>query len=393
MMSVDYHLDQFQYELPGERIAKYPLQERSASKLLYFKAGHIEHCKFRDLPKMLPKGSLLIFNESKVIPARIHLKTVLGKMVEVMLLHPVSPHKDPLLCLSFAGEQVWECMIGNRRAWKAEEVIVLPLDKDQELHFSWEDREANLIRLTPLTTGANMADLLQKIGELPLPPYLNRNAEELDKSRYQTVYANKAGSVAAPTAGLHFDEEILKQLLAAGHKTAKVTLHVGAGTFQPVKTSNMLEHPMHGEFFEVSAELLQTISTHNGPVIAVGTTSLRALESLPYLLDGTQLQLQVEQFPLKAHDLEYRTICQRLLAVMRSMQLKSVFAETKIMIHPGFEIKFASGIVTNFHQPGSTLLLLIASLIGDSWRQVYQEAMNNDYRFLSYGDSSLLLWK
>lgn len=385
-------LDDFNYDLPDALIAKYPLPNRSDSRLLLYRNRKIEHSYFKSLPDLLPANSLLIFNQSRVIPARIYLQNAKGKPVELFLLRPWEPSRDPLVALNASLPQCWQCMVGHKRDWKKEETLTLSIGS-LTIQFEWQDRDSNLVRIYSDRDEWNMGILLEKAGEIPLPPYLNRKAEDSDNVRYQTVYSASGGSVAAPTAGLHFDEDILQTLREKGHKIAYLTLHVGAGTFQPVKTQNMLEHPMHSEQFIVDNQLLKTIQTHNGPVIAVGTTSMRALESIPFLLQGDHIQTRISQFPEKGNLSTGRVeICQTINRHLAQYNQKTLLAETSIMVYPGFKPQFCDGIITNFHQPGSTLLLLIAALVGEDWKEIYNQAIQEKYRFLSYGDSSFLFW-
>jgi S-adenosylmethionine:tRNA ribosyltransferase-isomerase len=386
----DLHL--FDYDLPDDLIARHPLAERSDSRLLFYNQGKIEHEYFRKLPDLLPSNSLLIFNQSKVIPARLIGQTANKRQIEILLLKPIVPSKDPLFALQNQLPQVWECMVGGKKYWKENDSVTINAG-DWQVKFEWEDRVNNYLSIK--VEGANLpfGVVLEKLGEMPLPPYLNRKAEQNDALRYQTVYSTNEGSVAAPTAGLHFDADIMEQLKQKGHSVAYLTLHVGAGTFLPVKTQNMLEHPMHSEQFVIEESLLRTISQHEGPIIPVGTTSMRALESLRFLLDNDTICTQVPQFPYcNMPQTNRRKVSQKLLRYLNNYHQTSLLAETSIMIHPGFVPMFSDGIVTNFHQPKSTLLLLIASLIGEDWKKVYDSALAERYRFLSYGDSSFLFW-
>jgi S-adenosylmethionine:tRNA ribosyltransferase-isomerase len=386
----DLHL--FDYDLPDELIAKHPLKERADSRLLHYNNGKIEHEYFRKLPDLLPPNSLLIFNQSKVIPARLIAYTAHQRQIEILLLKPLIPSKDPLFALQNQLPQIWECMVGGKKYWKEEDRVTIETE-EWKIIFEWADRDNNTVNIWVEDGNPSFGTLLEKLGEMPLPPYLNRKAEKNDAIRYQTVYSTNDGSVAAPTAGLHFDSDIIERIKQKGHRIAYLTLHVGAGTFLPVKTQNMLEHPMHSEQFVIDESLLNAISQHEGPIIPVGTTSMRALESLRFLLHGDTVITQVPQFPeYNDFQINRRTISQQLLRYLKNYHQTSLLAETSIMIHPGFVPVFSDGIVTNFHQPKSTLLLLIASLIGDDWKKVYASALEEKYRFLSYGDSSFLFW-
>lgn len=382
-------LSDYLYDLPDTRIAYHPPAERGTSRLLVYRQGQMEHARFANLPDLLPPNSLLIFNESRVIPARIKTTTAKGKPVELFLLKPVGA-ADPVLALNAKGTCVWECMVGRRKDWKPEEALHFH-PEGIVLEAVWEDRERNHIRFRWQPAEWAFAQVLEAVGKIPLPPYIVREVEEADQETYQTVYSKTEGSVAAPTAGLHFTDAILDRVRAKGHQTGFVTLHVGAGTFMPVKTENMLEHAMHTELISVSRALVERLAAHEGPIVPVGTTSLRTLESLWHLGASDEPPERVEQFPATS-GLPYsmRTSMQRLAERLHQQNRTELLAETAIMIYPGYSIHACDALVTNFHQPGSTLLMLVSALIGGNWKTVYQEALRRDYRFLSYGDSSLL---
>ena len=385
-------LSDFQYELPEDRIALHPA-ERGKSRLFVYRDGEIHHRHFHQLGEILPQNSLLVFNESKVIPARITGATANKKAVELFLLKPAGILADPVVALNQKETTVWECIIGRRKEWK-EDMALEFFPENIHLTATWENREKNLIRFSWTPSDWPFAAVLEAVGKIPLPPYIERDTEESDKESYQTVYAKTEGSVAAPTAGLHFTEEILDEVAARGHAIDFVTLHVGAGTFLPVKTENMLEHPMHTELISVNLDTVKKIAAHQGPVIPVGTTSLRTLESLWHLGAANDFAERVDQFPLTAkHTFSMRESMEKLYEKMQQRNLKQLTAETSVMIYPGYRLHACDALITNFHQPGSTLLILIAALIGEDWKNVYAEALKENYRFLSYGDSSLLFKK
>ncbi|MCP2042030.1 S-adenosylmethionine:tRNA ribosyltransferase-isomerase [Pontibacter sp. HSC-36F09] len=391
----------FVYELPDERIAKFPLPERDQSKLLCYKNRTIADHNFSDLPELLPVGSLLVFNNTKVVQARLIFHKPTGGAVEIFCLEPVKPHREVQLAMQQTGSCTWKCLVGNNKRWK-----------EGTLKISFEDgevtaeREAQqdghfLIRFTWTPAELTFAEVLERCGRLPLPPYLNRELTPDDRTRYQTIYACNEGAVAAPTAGLHFTDQVMEQLQTKGIDSTFLTLHVGAGTFKPVKADTMEAHEMHAEQLMVSKQVVEQLLQHLGkPLIPVGTTSMRSLESLYWL--GVLLLQQPDLRPEELHVtqwLPYETnssptateALQNLLNYMERHQTQHLHASTQIIIAPGYTFKVCNGLVTNFHQPESTLLLLVAALIGEDWKQVYRHALDNNYRFLSYGDSSLLL--
>lgn len=392
-------IEDFNYNLPEDRIAKYPLTDRDLSKLLVYKNGSISDDYFTNISKYIPEKSLLVFNNTKVIQARLIFYKTTGARIEIFCLEPLNP-ADFVINFQQNKTCTWKCIIGNLKKWKDfiiqksislnDTSFILTAEKIadhqsyQEIKFSWNNPEITF------------SEILFMIGETPLPPYLNRDSEELDKIRYQTIYSKINGSVAAPTAGLHFTKTVLESIHAEGHKTEELTLHVGAGTFKPVKSEFIADHEMHTEHFFVSEELINNLITNSDNIIAVGTTSLRTLESLYWL--GVQLIQNKHNFHVSQWEpyensinISAKESLAAILNYLNQKNIKSLSASTQIMIVPGYEFKIIKGIITNFHQPQSTLLLLITALIGDNWKVVYEYAMKNNFRFLSYGDSSLLL--
>ena len=400
-MERDIRISDYDYTLPEERIAKFPLEHREDSKLLLYKRGVISEDQFSHIGNHLPQGSMLVFNNTKVIRARLIFHKETGARIEVFCLEPYDP-ADYERAFSVKGEAQWKCIVGNLKKWKegplhidfetdgvscrlsAEKVEAT--EKEQIIRFSWN---------ADMTFG----QLLDALGRIPIPPYLRRESEESDNSRYQTVYSRYEGSVAAPTAGLHFTPEIFEALQREGHPFGEVTLHVGAGTFLPVKTDRVIEHHMHTEHFEIKLSVLRDLILHDGNVTAVGTTSVRTLESLPalgyrILQHGTpDAETPVGQWEI--YDVPETLETTRLLGVlvewMETQSMDRIRTATRIMIMPGYRFRIVTSLITNFHQPKSTLLLLVSALIGDRWREVYRYALDNGFRFLSYGDSSLLI--
>ena len=404
----------FTYPLPAGRIAPEPLPDRAASRLLVSRSGQITDKHFRDLPAELPAGSLLIFNDTRVVRARLLARRPTGGLVELFCLEPVAPHRALELALQQIGHCTWRCLVGNGRRWKEGPVTLdfetadgqpatLRAERQVQeagtalIDFSWEPAELPF------------AEVLRAAGHLPLPPYIARPDTAADALRYQTVYAAAEGAVAAPTAGLHFTPELLAELRAQGVEIGHVTLHVGAGTFQPVKADRMADHPMHTEPILVTAALLRQLLAHRPrPVLAVGTTSLRTLETLywlgvgllqpagPATIESTQPELLVSQWQPydlaeAAEAISPETALTALLHYLEAAGTDTLQASTRLLIAPGYRFRLVDGLITNFHQPESTLLLLVAALLGPGWRAVYEHALAHDYRFLSYGDSSLLL--
>ncbi len=387
----------FDYPLPESKIAQFPLANRHDSKLLVYQDGQITHAGFRNLADQLPENSLLIFNNTKVIPARIPLFKENGVAIELFLLHPLSDAAPTEQMMEATGESTWECLVGNKKRWKEGDVLT-----KGDLSFSWINRELNHIRIS-WETDKSFAQVLEEIGKIPLPPYMEREAQVSDAERYQTLFSEKQGAVAAPTASLHFSEEVLADIDRLGIKKAYLTLHVGAGTFLPVKEEDVSKHPMHREQIVFTPSLIETLLNHSGPFIPVGTTALRALESLywsgVWLIENRPLENGLLILPKEfAYELREKTVSiqDSLTAVLAYLQEHNRHywvAETELLIMPGYKPRFCDALVTNFHQPKSTLLVLIAALIGEDWKKVYDSALSNEYRFLSYGDSSLLFKK
>ena len=397
----------FTYPLPAGRIAPEPLPDRAASRLLVSRGGVLTDRTFRDLPDELPAGALLVFNDTRVVRARLLARRPTGGQVELFCLEPVAPHRSLELALQQAGACTWRCLVGNGRRWKDGPVRLDFETADGRaatLHAERQAQEAGtaLIDFRWEPAEVPFAEVLRAAGHLPLPPYIDRPHTAADAVRYQTVYAAAEGAVAAPTAGLHFTPEILAGLQARGFAIGHVTLHVGAGTFQPVKAGRMADHPMHAEPIIVTAALLRQLLAHRpGPVIAVGTTSLRTLETLYWLGAGLLLapapsaELLVTQWQpyelAAAADISPEAALAALLRYLEARGTEALEANTRLLIAPGYRFRLAQGLITNFHQPESTLLLLVAALVGPGWRAVYDHALAQGYRFLSYGDSSLLL--
>ncbi len=393
-------LKEYEYTLPEERIAKHPLEKRDNSKLLEYKKGIIQHRHFFDLPDLLDSDSLLVYNNTKVIPARLVFQRQTGARIEVFLLHPVAPSRVMSEIMSSKKPVVWETLIGNLKKWKEGEELqgtVWVTNQQVVLTARLLNRAPNQVEFSWSAEEIAFVDLVEACGETPLPPYLNRKAQEEDKSRYQTVYSEKEGAVAAPTAGLHFTEEIFCELRKKGVQEAVLTLHVSAGTFQPIKVQTVEEHPMHSEQMEIKLETIEKLLKHEGKIIAVGTTSVRTLESMYWfgvqLIENRGRLFQIEKLAPYSRRESLPTGKEALEAIVKEMNSKSVdnlLGTTEIFLFPGYRFQMVDGLITNFHQPGSTLVLLIAAILGKDWKKVYQEALTNDYRFLSYGDSSLL---
>ncbi len=394
----------YAYDLPDGKIARYPLEERDQSKLLVWQNGEIRDEQFRNLASFLPDKSLLIFNNTKVIRARMHFLKETGAKIEIFCLDPVDP-VDYQLAFQTTESCVWNCMIGNLKKWKGEKLWKQINIDGTTIELIAEQVEPagdrNLIRFSWNNPDFEFARIIEQAGSLPIPPYLNRETEQSDLERYQTVYSKIKGSVAAPTAGLHFTEKIFNHLQDEGHELAELTLHVGAGTFQPVKSKTISGHDMHSEHFYISRNFLRKLILHPGKKIAVGTTSVRTLESLYWLgvqaLNNPEMGIanltvsQWEAYQADTLNLTSAEVIQALIELLDKQQADYVSASTQIIIAPGYQFRIIDGLITNFHQPQSTLLLLISAYLGGEWRRIYDHALANDYRFLSYGDSNLYL--
>lgn len=421
----DIRIGNFAYELPDERIAKYPLAERDASKLLVYRGGNISHCRFHDLPSLLPEGSLMVMNNTRVIQARLHFRKaategMTGALIEVFCLEPAEP-ADYVLMFQQTRTCTWHCLIGNAKKWKAG-ALQRSLDAGgQNVMLSVERLDGDLVRFSWDNDEITWAQVLEACGELPIPPYLNRKTEESDLKTYQTIYSKVKGSVAAPTAGLHFTPAVLEALQQQGIERAELTLHVGAGTFKPVKSERIEGHEMHAEWIYVPRTVVEALLRHGGECTAVGTTSVRTLESLYYIgqkimanPEATEDELKVGQWEPYEDDAlgskrrlthqecgmtdDERRLSssdQSLRAILEWMDRHGVDAlhtSTQIIIVPGYRYHYVRRMITNFHQPQSTLLLLVSAFVGDEhWREIYRYALDNGFRFLSYGDSSLLI--
>ncbi len=393
-MTPTIDINQYKYDLPADRIALHPLAERDQSNLLVYQDGNIQHSRFQHLSDHLPENSILFFNNTKVIPARLHFVKDTGALIEIFLLHPIAPSPIVALAMEATAKAQWQVVIGNAKRWTGQELTreagatqlrVNLLDREKSIvSFEWEPREKTF------------AEVISELGVTPLPPYLKREVEASDRERYQTIYSRHDGAVAAPTAGLHFTDRVFASLAKKKIQTDFVTLHVSAGTFQPVKVENAWEHVMHEEQIHISKTNVGNLLQMNRHVIAVGTTSLRTLESLYWY--GLKLNSDPSaEFVIGQRDPYLNTTpvarekaFENVWKKMEREGVETIQGETSIYLVPGYSFKTADALITNFHQPGSTLMLLIAAFIGEDWRKIYREALDNNYRFLSYGDSSLL---
>ena len=395
------NINDYDYPLPDERIAKFPLSERDSSKLLIYRGGEFSERHFSDIGEELPEGSLLVFNNTKVVRARLVMYKPSGARIEVFCLEPHNP-ADYEHAFAVKGECEWSCIVGNLKKWK-EGAVEIPFEYEGveytlQAFISERGTREHIVRFewsAPMTFG----ELLEYLGRIPIPPYLNRESEEIDNTRYQTVYSRFEGSVAAPTAGLHFTQPLIERMKAKGFDFAEVTLHVGAGTFLPVKDEDAIKHAMHTEHFDVTLATLRKLRENYGKIVAVGTTSVRTLESLTALAwrikggraydDGVVGQWELYDIPADFSGKEALAI---LILYMEQNGLERLRAATEIMITPlGYNYRIVRNIVTNFHQPKSTLLLLVSAYVGEDWHKIYDYALSHDFRFLSYGDSSLLM--
>ncbi|MCX6325880.1 MAG: S-adenosylmethionine:tRNA ribosyltransferase-isomerase [Bacteroidia bacterium] len=398
----DIDLNDYDYDLPLERIAQYPVNERDMSQLLVYEEDKISKDIFRNLDDYLPSDSLLVFNNTRVIRARILFRKETGASIEVLCLEPLSPFEYEL---SFNSREPveWKCIIGNLKKWKGEKIITPFIYRGKEYELTAEklqpEGESRRIRFNWNSKGISFGEVIEATGHIPLPPYINRDDDADDIDRYQTIYSRIKGSVAAPTAGLHFTYNVFEKLKEKGIKSVEVTLHVGAGTFKPVKSKNISDHEMHCEHFFVTAKTIELLLDNQGKIIPVGTTSVRTLESLYWLgvklihnPSGCRSELSLGQW--EAYYMEtnvsVKESMEALLNLLRERNLSYINASTNIMIIPGYDFRMINGMITNFHQPRSTLLLLISAWIGKNWKGIYVFALENGFRFLSYGDCSLL---
>ena len=399
-MIPEIRIEDYNYDLPDDRIAKYPLGERDASRLLRYSDETVTEHKFAELPDYLPEGSLMIFNDTKVVPARLHFQRETGAHIEIFCLEPVMP-EEYVSMFAAVGSCRWKCIVGNVKRWKNDVLhLYNPYDspeiKSMDLRASLVERcgETSIVEFT-WSDGAPFSKVLEICGSIPIPPYLNRDTEAVDLERYQTLYARFRGSVAAPTAGLHFTERVLERIKARNIEAETVCLHVGAGTFLPVKSSLVSEHAMHREPFVVTLELIEKLIACKGKTAAVGTTSVRTLESLYYIgvscieegrpSDVCQWAPYEREYPYSTEE-----ALNAIADYMRAEGLTELKSGTRIIIVPGFRFRIVDVLVTNFHQPQSTLLLLISAFVGGDWKKIYDFALQHDFRFLSYGDSSVL---
>ena len=399
-MIPEIRIEDYNYQLPDERIAKYPLDNRDSSKLLIYKDREITQSVFSTLPEFLPAGHMMVFNDTRVVPARLHFQRSTGAHIEIFCLEPVIP--EEYVSMFAARERCsWKCIVGNVKRWKGDVLnLYNPLQSEQisgmNLRASLVERngETSIVEFT-WDGEIPFSQVLEACGSIPIPPYLNRETEDIDLERYQTLYARHRGSVAAPTAGLHFTEAVLSALQDKGIEIGKVCLHVGAGTFLPVKSSLVSEHTMHREPFVITLSFLKQLLSHLGKIIAVGTTSVRTLESLYYIgVSCIEKGMPENVYQWAPYEREYSYSTEEalnaLITYMEENGLDDLQIGTSIIIVPGFRFKVVDILVTNFHQPQSTLLLLISAFVGGNWHSIYDFALANDFRFLSYGDSSLL---
>lgn len=399
-MIPEIRIENYNYPLPENRIARYPLPQRDGSKLLVYKNGTVTETGFRNISELVPERSLMIFNDTKVVPARLHFQRETGAHIEIFCLEPVFP-EEYVSMFSVTDRCRWKCIVGNVKRWKNDTLKLYNPSGDPSVEAVGlradlidRDGETSVVEFT-WTDGAPFSKVLETAGSVPIPPYLNRDTEDVDLERYQTLYARYRGSVAAPTAGLHFTEEVLNALKSRNIDTDTVCLHVGAGTFLPVKSSLVSEHNMHREPFVVSLGLIEKLITRTGKVTAVGTTSVRTLESLYYVgvkcieegrpSDVTQWEPYSREYPYSLEE-----SLQAIVQYLKNNGLNELKIGTRIIIVPGYRFRVVDVLVTNFHQPQSTLLLLISAFVDGDWKNIYDYALRNDFRFLSYGDSSIL---
>ena len=399
-MIPDIRIEDYNYPLPNERIAKYPLKERDGSKLLVYKSGVPVEEGFRDISKHIPENSIMVFNDTKVVPARLHFQRESGAHIEIFCLEPIQP-EEYVTMFAVTDRCRWKCIVGNVKRWKNDTLHLYNPENDTDindmgLHADLIERcgETSIVEFS-WSNGAPFSRVLEICGSIPIPPYLNRDTESIDLERYQTLYARFRGSVAAPTAGLHFTEQVLEAIRAKNVTTDTVCLHVGAGTFLPVKSSLVSEHTMHREPFVVTLDLLEKLATKTGKLVAVGTTSVRTLESLYYvgvkcIEDGKPGDVNQWEPYEREYNHSVKEALEAIVKYLKDNGLTELKVGTRIIIVPGYQFKIVDVLVTNFHQPQSTLLLLISAFVSGEWKKIYDFALERDFRFLSYGDSSIL---
>ncbi len=402
--AAEINLNDYAYSLPEDQIAVFPVEPRDHSRLLVYRPESLTHTQFYNITDFLPENTLLIFNDTKVIPARLYFRRETGALIEIFLLQPQNLSQTVHETMRQTGSCTWQCMIGNKKRWKEGETLTASIPGGKEdgaamqVSATLSDREQNWVHFSWNPASLAFSEILPQLGEIPLPPYLNRKATDKDTETYQTVYSRKEGAVAAPTAGLHFTEAVFEGLRQKHIATEFITLHVGAGTFQPIKEQNVWNHPMHIEQIVFNKNSIQNFLKTPESIFVVGTTSMRSMESLYWY--GVKLRKNethrffIEKlYPYQSTEPlpSVSESFQAVLAHMEENNLNEIAGETQILIVPGYRFRVCKGLITNYHQPGSTLILLVAAFIGQDWKQVYKEALKNKYRFLSYGDSSLLM--
>jgi len=401
LVTPDILVSDFNYDLPDKKIAKFPLPERNSSKLLIYKNGKISEDKFNQLSNYIPENNLLVFNDTKVIHARLEFQKKTGARIEIFCLEPHEP-ADYVIAFAQNSKCQWKCLVGNLKKWKNDSLIKLLNFNNKEIVLQakllYSEIDYQVIEFE-WSSELSFAEIIEVFGEVPIPPYLNRKPVESDNERYQTIYSRINGSVAAPTAGLHFTCNEFKKLSEKGIKSEYLTLHVGAGTFRPLKSKTLGTHQMHAEYFQVSLNLIKNLIFYYPNIIAVGTTSVRAIESLYIIGNLIENNKNINYFTVNQWDAYGIKFNQEPLFALKKVEnylkkngFKQLNASTSMMLVPGYKYKIISGLLTNFHQPKSTLLVLVASFIGEKWKEIYSFALNNNFRFLSYGDSSLLFY-
>ncbi|HRH33472.1 MAG TPA: S-adenosylmethionine:tRNA ribosyltransferase-isomerase [Catalimonadaceae bacterium] len=392
-----HHLktEDFDYLLPDSHIARFPLAQRDQSRLLIYRDGQITHDQFINICRLIPADSMVVFNNTKVVPARLHFQRKSGAWIEILAVHELTDFQEDMA----QNERVVECMIGNKKKWANEEVLICANEQSGlRMEASWQNREKNQVKFKWFPDGLSYLEALAELGEMPIPPYLNRPSEPSDKVQYQTVYARNHGAIAAPTAGLHFTDSVLQDLKNRDIAMSELTLHVGLGTFKPMKSESVVDHEMHGEEVIIPISVLKELRNHPGKFIAVGTTSVRSLESLFWIGIGLaktgkiSRHLETEQ-PYQWEDTHapFSEVLSNLIGELENKEQNELRFTTQLFVMPGYRFRVVNGLITNFHQPKSTLMVLVSAFIGENWKSVYNEAIRENYRYLSYGDSSLLL--